>query len=275
MGRLDGKSIIVTGAAGGIGRALVAGLAAEGARVAALDVSAAAYGDTGGAVLPLAGDITDEAACAAAVAACRERFGGIDGLVNNAGIGMERLRADYEHNPAALDEIDPAFWRRVFAVNATGTFLMTRAAVPHFRAQGRGRVISVTTSFFTMLRRGWAPYGASKAAVEAASAGWADELAEAGITVNVLVPGGPTDTAMVPAAAFPDRAALIRPEAMAPPACWLLSDAAGGATGRRFVAARWNPALPAEEAAAAAGSPIGWPDLAAATVVWPGAAPGR
>ena len=269
-GRLEGKAVLVTGAAGGIGRALTAGLAAEGARVAALDIAEAAFDETG-EVLPLACDIADPAACEAAVAACIARFGRIDGLINNAGISMDRIRGDYESRPFALEEIDPAFWRRVFEVNAAGAFHMTRAAAPGFRARGRGRVISVTTSFFTMLRRGWGAYGGAKAALEAASAGWAAEFEGTGITVNVLVPGGPTDTAMVPAASFADRAALIRPQAMAPPACWLLSDAAAGVTGRRFVAAKWDPALPPEKAAEAAGSPIGWPDLAAATVVWPGA----
>ena len=272
--RLDGKVILVTGAAGGIGRALAAAFVAGGARVAALDLVAAEHDGAGEAVFPIACDIADAAACEAAVAACVDRFGRIDGLVNNAAVGMNRMRADYERRPAALEEIDPAFWSRVFAVNAAGAFFMTRAAAPRFRARGRGRVVSVTTSFFTMLRRGWGPYGGAKAALEAASAGWAAELADAGITVNVLVPGGPTDTPMVPPDSFPDRASLIRPEAMASPACWLMSDAADGVTGRRFVAAKWDPTLAPEAAAAASGAPIGWPELAASTVVWPGGAAG-
>lgn len=270
--RLSGKVIVVTGAAGGIGRALTAAFVAEGARVAALDLAEAEHDGAGESVFPIACDIADAAACEEAIAACIDRFGRVDGLVNNAAVGMNRMRADYERRPAAVEEIDPAFWSRVFAVNAAGAFFMTRAALPRFRARGSGRVVSVTTSFFTMLRRGWGPYGGAKAALEAASAGWAAELADTGITVNVLVPGGPTDTPMVPPDSFPDRAALIRPEAMAPPACWLMSDAAAGVTGRRFVAAKWDPTLAPEAAAAASGAPIGWPELAASTVVWPGGA---
>ncbi len=269
--QLGGKVVLVTGAAGGIGRALVRMLRERGARVAALDVAAPSFDDGGDAVLPLACDISDESACADAVAACLGHFGRVDGLINNAAVGMNRIRVDYETRPFALEEIEPAFWRQIMAVNATGTFLMIRAVMPHFRTRGSGRIISVTTSFFTMLRRGWGPYAASKAAVEAASAGWAAELEGTGITVNILVPGGPTDTPMVPPESFPDRAGLIRPEAMAPPACWLLSDDASDVTGRRFVAAKWDAELPPREAAEAAGAPIGWPDLAAATVVWPGA----
>ena len=270
--RLEGKTIMVTGAAGGIGRALVRALVAEGARVAAVDIAAATFDATDERVLSLACDISDDTACEDAVAACIARFGRIDGLVNNAGISLDRIRPDYEDRPIAMEEVSPEFWRRVFAVNATGTFFATRAVVPRFRAQGSGRVISVTTSFFTMLRRGWASYGGSKAAIEAASAGWAAEFAGTGITVNVLVPGraGRHRDGAAAGVCRPGVADPARGHGAARPA-WLLSDAAAAVTGRRFVAAKWDPALPEEEAAAESGSPIGWPDLAAATVVWPGA----
>ena len=79
-----------------------------------------------------------------------------------------------------------------------GAFLMTRAAVPRMVEQGWGRVVNVTTSFFTMLNEGFAPYGPAKAALEAASAIWAKEFRDTGVSVNVLIPGGPTDTRMVP-----------------------------------------------------------------------------
>ena len=84
--------------------------------------------------------------------------------------------------------------------------------------QGWGRVVNVTTSFFTMLNEGFAPYGPAKAALEAASAIWAKEFRDTGVTVNVLLPGGPTDTRMVPPSAPFARSELIPPAAMAPPA---------------------------------------------------------
>jgi NAD(P)-dependent dehydrogenase (short-subunit alcohol dehydrogenase family) len=95
-----------------------------------------------------------------------------------------------------------------------------------------------------------------------------------GITVNVVVPGGPTDTPMVPPESGYDRAALIRPAQMAPPMLYLFSDRAAGVTGRRFVAANWDLALPPDQAAFQAGAPAGWPDLAR-TPVWPGGRPAR
>jgi NAD(P)-dependent dehydrogenase (short-subunit alcohol dehydrogenase family) len=135
------------------------------------------------------------------------------------------------------------------------------------QAGGWGRVINNTTSFFTMLRV--LPYGATKAALESASAVWAKELDGSGVTVNVVVPGGPTDTAFIADQSGINRDKMLRPEVMAPPVRWLASEQSGGTTGRRFIAALWDASLPAEDAAENAGAPIGWPELAAATVVWP------
>jgi NAD(P)-dependent dehydrogenase (short-subunit alcohol dehydrogenase family) len=106
----------------------------------------------------------------------------------------------------------------------------------------------VTTSLGTMLREGYVLYGASKAAAEAATAVMAADLAGTGVTANVLVPGGMTDTRIVPDAAVADRSRLLRPEIMAPPLLWLVSDAAAGVTGRRFLAAHWDTSLSPAEA---------------------------
>ena len=139
--------------------------------------------------------------------------------------------------------------------------------LPGMQAGGWGRVINNTTSFFTMLRV--LPYGATKAALESASAVWAKELAGSGVTVNVVVPGGPTDTAFIAAESGINRDKMLRPEVMVPPVRWLASDQSGATTGRRFIAALWDPRLSAQDAAEKAGAAIGWPELAAATVVWP------
>ena len=103
-----------------------------------------------------------------------------------------------------------------------------------------GRIINVTTSFFTMLNPGFAPYGPAKSGLEAWSTSLAGELKGTGITVNVVVPGGPTDTPMVPDDGTMKRSHLIRPEKMALPMLHLASDAGVGVTGMRFVAAEWD-----------------------------------
>ena len=105
-------------------------------------------------------------------------------------------------------------------------------------------------------------YGPSKAALEAFSAILAKDLDGTGVTVNVLVPGGATNTGMIPAEAPYAREDMIQPEVMAPPLVWLVSNAAGGVTGRRFLAIHWDPSLPPEQAAQKAGAPVAWTDIA-------------
>ena len=274
---LAGRVAIVTGGAGGIGRALVRAFAAHGMRVAIADVvtdeaDRLAREIGGDQALAVPTDVSDPASCDACVGRTLERFGAVDVLVNNAGLGLGVIRADHFARTVGIEDITPEVWQRFVGVNLNGAFFMARAAVPLFRARRRGRIVNVTTSFFTMLRPGFSPYGPSKSALEAWSASFAGELRGSGITVNVVVPGGPTDTPMVPVESGVDRALLIRPERMAPPMLYLFSDAAAEVSGRRFVAAHWDPALPDAEAAAQAGAPAGWPELAQ-NPVWPGGKP--
>jgi NAD(P)-dependent dehydrogenase (short-subunit alcohol dehydrogenase family) len=140
--------------------------------------------------------------------------------------------------------------------------LMARAVAPRMLAQKRGRIVTVTTSLGTMLREGYVLYGASKAAAEAATAVMSADLAGTGVTANVLVPGGMTDTRIVPDAAVADRSKLLRPEIMVPPLLWLVSEAAADITGRRFLAAHWDARLPPAEAAEKCGAPIAWKSIA-------------
>jgi NAD(P)-dependent dehydrogenase (short-subunit alcohol dehydrogenase family) len=216
--------------------------------------------------LAVCGDVSDESACNNAVASSIDQFGSVDILINNAGIGVSSIRPDAERNHPSIEEIDRALWDRFFAVNVTGPLLMTRAVTPGMRAKSWGRVINNTTSFFTMLRV--LPYGASKAALESVSAVWAKELESTGITVNVLVPGGPTDTPFISDEAGIPRDKMLKPAVMGPPIRWLASAASNGVTGQRFVAALWDSRKDAAQAANLAGAPIGWPELAK-SVVWP------
>ena len=273
--RKGGRVAIVTGGAGGLGRAMTRALIDGGHRVAIVDRDAdAAHGfaeatrATAGAdaVLAVVADVARQADCEASVSKVVDRFGSVDILINNAGIGVSSIRPDAERRLPSLMEVTPDIWDRFIAINLTGSYLMARAAVPRMRANGWGRMINVTTSFHTMLRV--LPYGATKAALEAASAVWATEFDGSGITVTVVVPGGPTDTNFTADESGIDRAKMLRPEVMGPPVRWLASDDSDGVTGRRFIAANWDPALPPAQAAARSGAPIGWPELAA-NVIWP------
>lgn len=274
---MTARTIIVTGGAGGIGQALVRAFVAAGHQVGICDINAEAVlrlereldeTRTLGQVI----DVADPTSCAQAVERVARRFDTVHAVINNAALGMVLVRRDHFLGNVRIEDITPDLWQRFIAVNLSGAFFMAKAAMPFFRAQHFGRVINVTTSFFTMLRGGFSPYGPAKAGLEAWTASLAAELRGTGITANVVVPGGPADTPMVPTDSFPDRAALIPPEQMAPPMLFLLSDEAAEVTGQRFVAAHWDPTLPIAEAAAHAGAPAAWPDLAQSPV-WPGGKP--
>jgi len=258
---------IVTGGGRGLGRAMVLGLLQHNVVVAAVDrdaapleeVSAVARKDgQAAALLTITADLTLPGAAEQVGKQVLDRFGRMDILVNNAGMGLSVLWKDRWVRPVRFWEIEPDQWRLFFRTNTDTQFLMSRMAVPHMMRQGWGRIVNVTTSLGSMLRSGHAPYGPSKAAAEAMTAIMAEELEKTGITVNVLTPGGLTNTSANMEAPF-DRAKMLQPVIMVPPLLWLISDAASDVTSRRFVAVRWDPTLPPEAAAAAAGAPVGWP----------------
>jgi NAD(P)-dependent dehydrogenase (short-subunit alcohol dehydrogenase family) len=155
-------------------------------------------------------------------------------------------------------------WDDFFAINVRAPMLVTRAALAGMKRRRWGRIINNTTSFRTMLRV--LPYGATKSALESMSAVWASEQGT-GIAVNVLIPGGSTDTPFIADGAGWPRDRMLRPQIMGPPACWLASEESGAMTGQRIIAARWDVSLPGLEAAKRAARPIGWPELAA-DAVW-------
>ena len=262
---------VITGAAGGIGRAMVRGLLAAGLKVAGadrdrgpLEALAANAREQGKAaeLLPIEADLTDDAAVEAITKAARARFGRIDVLVNNAGIGPGSIRPDSWQRPLKFWEITPDQWRRFVAVHTTAPLALTNAVVPEMMRQRWGRIVNVTTSLGTMLNAGSPTYGPSKAALEALSAIMAKDLDGTGVTVNVLVPGGVTNTPMISDEAGFDRAKLIQPEVMTGPLVWLVSDAAAKVTGRRFLGVHWDPNLPPEQAAEKAGAPVAWTSIA-------------
>ncbi len=280
-GELEGRVAVVTGAAGGIGREFVRGLLGAGAKVAALDKDEDRLADfaaeqedavSAGRLAAFGLDIADNAACEAAVERTRDVLGGLHILVNNGAVGMGVIRSDHMTNLIEIDEIEPEVWDRFVAVNLSGAWYMTRAAAGGLLDQGWGRIINVTTSFFTMLRGRFHPYGPAKAGLEAMSAGHAAEFAGRGVTVNVVVPGGPADTPMVPQESGIDRSLMVRPSAMAPPVLWLCSAEGAGWTGHRYVAGNWDAALDPAAAAEGCRAPIAWPDLAQSPV-WPGGKP--
>lgn len=178
---LSGRTALVTGAAGGIGRAVAAVLAAEGCRVVLVDRHPPDLaGLPADRVLALEADVTDAEAMAAAVAACAERFGGLDLAVGCAGIS----------GPvgAVVDEVTPAQWREVLDVNATGSFPLLRAAVPLLRAGQDPAVVLVASDSALVAAPGMTPYCASKAAVLQLARAAAVDLEADGVRVAAVCP---------------------------------------------------------------------------------------
>jgi NAD(P)-dependent dehydrogenase (short-subunit alcohol dehydrogenase family) len=185
--RLAERVVIVTGGAQGIGRAIADGLVAEGARVVVADLAgapeAAAELTAGGSeALGLRVDISSEADTLAMARATLDRFGRIDGLVNNAGIYASLV-------PTPIEELDVDEWRRVFDVNVLGLFLATRAVLPAMREQRAGRIVNIASGTPFKGVPFLLHYVASKGAVVAMTKAIAKEVGDTGILVNAVAPG--------------------------------------------------------------------------------------
>ena len=265
---LQGKNAIVTGAASpiGIGRAMTVALVRAGARVSMVDVNREWLDQTandireiGGddSVITVVADVSNPEDAEEAVARTIEGLGAVHILLNNAGITAR----SYAPDRARFWEIPPEAWNKVVSVNLSGPFYMARAVVSHMLAQQWGRIIGVTTSMDTMYRPGGTPYGPSKAGHEALIATMAGELEGTGVTANVLVPGGATNTNILAEDPTRDSSALIQPEVMQAPVVWLASEESNHINGRRFIAYNWDESLPLEERLEKAGAPAAWPQL--------------
>ena len=268
-GELSGKTAIVTGAGRGMGRAMALGLARAGANVVItaarnrreIDAIAEEAGGIAGAgtVRPMLADASSAPNCERVVYETLREFGGVHILVNNAGRGMRFVSEKFFDTPTKFWETDPAIWEMIVATNVNGPFLMARAVTPHMMKQHWGRIVNISINHHTMRRPGFSPYGPSKAALESETIIWALDLAGSGVTVNALLPGGATDTGMVPLdIPLHLRQNLLPPEIMIPPLLWLVSDDANDVTGSRFDAKLWDISLPPREAAEKSRAGAGW-----------------
>jgi len=242
MPRLSGTRALVTGATTGLGRAMAQALADAGARVAVTSRDAARAREAALAIgpnaVPVALDVRDEGSVASAVEEVHARLGGLDLLVNNAGIGMRTVNPRFLTEAQPFHAVTPAGFRDVVETKLVGTFLVARAVVPRMLAsEAGGRVVNISMNESTMVRGGFVPYGPAGAGVEALSRVMAADLAGTSVTVNLLLPGGATDTGMIPDdVPVEARAALLDPAVMGPPIVWLASPEAAGVHDRRIVA---------------------------------------
>jgi len=184
---LESHVAVITGGASGIGRILAERLMADGAAVAILDIAgaaerAAALTAAGGKALGVTCDVSNEVQVASAFATVAAQLGGIDILVNNAAL-FSALE------PGPFENITAADWQRVMAINTMGPFLCARAALPHLKTKGRGRIINLASGAPIKGVPNMLHYVTSKGAMIAFTRALAREVGAHGITVNALAPG--------------------------------------------------------------------------------------
>ena len=275
---LVGKVELVTGAGSrtGLGRVMTIALINAGAKVAILDVDEIGLNQTEKEIEKIGGegsfltqvcDISKSQSVDKAVENIVNTFGSVHILINNAGImipsEMVKNSKSINNKPYVANfwDISSRTWSKVIDVNVNGTFNMVRATVGHMISQKWGRIIGITTSLDTMYSKGMAPYGPSKAAHEAFIGLMARELEGTGVTANALIPGGTTDTNLLPVKMKNKMETLINPEVMQAPVVWLASEDSNSINGQRLIAYNWDEDLPIEKRLEKACAPVAWPQL--------------
>jgi NAD(P)-dependent dehydrogenase (short-subunit alcohol dehydrogenase family) len=248
---IDGKRILITGSTSGLGLAMARALLSEKAKVLItgrdqhkidylLETLRSFPGEAQGVAL----DVQSEESVRQVVKRMISLWGGIDVLINNAGVGMRTVNPEFLTDPKPFWDVSVQGFRDLIDTNLTGYFLVAKEVVPHFLERGRGRMINISMNHETMCRRGFIPYGPSRAGAESLSHIMAQDLAPFGIAVNILLPGGATETGMIPEeVANSLRAQLLSADIMAEPILFLCSDESQGIHDERIIAkdfARWK-----------------------------------
>ena len=238
---LTKRTVIVTGAATGIGQAFALGCAAQGADVVVADLNPvtetiAGIEAMGGRAIAVRVDVADETSVGAMAQAALDKFGRIDGLINNAAYFREVKLTDFE-------ELDPAPGDRLFAVNVKGVWLCCKAVMPAMRKQGSGAIVNIASVVAVAGQPGYLHYVASKGAVLSMTKGLAKEVGKHGVRVNVIAPGfvitdATRNRPIEWQQSFLKARAISReqrPDDLVGTAIYLLSDLAGFVSGQTIV----------------------------------------
>ena len=254
------RAVVLTGAAGVLGKAMARALLHAGHSVMLSDLAEEPLrqlvdaGDTPkDRAAVCAADLTTPSGPKALHQAALDAFGRVDMLVNNAAFTAFAAWPVDSMRPKPW-EMDTDFVRRFFEINVIAQHAVTSLVIPGMIKQGWGRIINVTASFDTMQRI--YPYGATKAALEAYTGTLQRELADTGVTANTLNPGGPVATPEH-ISKNPGRK-WVQPQVMNAPLLWLASDASNGVEGRRYIGLKWNPVAAPDVALQQASGSMAW-----------------
>jgi 3-oxoacyl-[acyl-carrier protein] reductase len=248
---LKDRVVLITGGSRGFGWFIAEELLRSGAKVALT-----ARGDE--ALRKVAADIENrygKGYCARMVDATLQGFGRIDVLINNAGRSPQDFATGGSRSVPFYETPDEAL-HTIVDTNYKGVWYMSKAAAPHMVKRKFGKIISVSTSAGNMVRAGNPIYGPAKAALEAMTRVWAQELKGTGVDANIILPGGASDTSFISQNVAPgavgersQNGRLLPGDVIVPPAVWLCTDATNGVTGVRAVGRNWDKtASSAEEA---------------------------
>lgn len=260
----DSRVVLLTGGGRGLGRIMALALLEQGHRVilsstdrASLEEVAEESG-AGNRVAVIPANLAESGEAERLGDEAEAVFGQVDVLINNAGVSVNMVRTDYvTGKPFKFWEANRAIIEKFFAINTVSAMVLAIRFAPGMVERGWGRIVNNTTSLDTMLR--FSLYGGSKAALEAETAAWSNNLAGTGVTANVLVPGGGTASRMTDEVGIP-RELVMPAEIMAPPMVFLASNASNDFNGRRILASRWqaDAGKTPMEIAMAASDPVAW-----------------
>lgn len=247
MGALEGDSVVVTGASRGLGREMAVALSTAGARVALLARSPgeleAVAADAPGETLVVPTDVSRGVQVANAIEQTVEAFGTVDTIVNNAAVGLMSLTQEVR----PVHEITEEEWDVIMDTNLKGAFLLTRHALPHMLASGRGNVINVSSGLGreVVAHEGsaWAPYTVSKHALETFTAVLDAEYGASGINANSLSPGARVDTGFWTHLPDAERDRLAAADVMNRAVVLLAGQGPDGISGESLPAADWEDRL--------------------------------
>ncbi len=238
---LDCKKILITGGTSGLGFAMAEALTKAGAKVAITSRKASRANSVAKSLSNAVGimmDSMDENSVIEGLDEAYLKLGGIDMLVNNAGLGMITVNPNFMTAPMGFWEVPTKKFKNVIDTNLTGYFIVAKYVAQRMIKLGSGRIVNISMNHSTMNRKGFVPYGPSRAGAEALSKIMAADLEGSGVKVNILLPGGATKTGMLPKAATNDSPSLslLDPAIMGTPIVWLASNQAKDVHNERIIA---------------------------------------